>query len=156
MSGICPEHQEYDPGCPRCTSGRTSSCLNCGRDLHHDERFGWLDEMNRTNCVESYRLHEPDEWYSDDALQKQTEVKRIIDAGRKAPLTLLFGLMEPRTQPEPHERCVNCGSDARDRAGGGESKGARWCSLCLDRGRDEDWIQVDVDAPNSGKGNPND
>lgn len=58
-----------------------------------------------------------------------------------APLSLLFGFCEPRTQPAHHERCVNCGSDGRDGAGGDERHGVRWCSLCLGRGWDEDYAR---------------
>jgi hypothetical protein len=76
-------------------------------------------------------------WYSDEALRKQAEAERLRLAGEPVPLTLLCGIMEPRTQAEPHERCVHCGSDARDQAGGGGSHGVRWCGLCLGRGRDE-------------------
>lgn len=78
-------------------------------------------------------------WFSDEALSKQADVRAHIDAGTQPPLALLLGLMQPRTQPDQHERCVHCRSDGRDGAGGGESKGVRWCSLCLDRGRDEDY-----------------
>lgn len=79
------------------------------------------------------------EWYSDEALRKQAEVKRLTDAGEQPPLTLLLGIMQPRIAPEQHERCENCRSDAREQVGGEERKGVRWCSLCLDRGRDDDY-----------------
>ena len=79
-----------------------------------------------------------DEWYSDEALRKQAEA-RSYSEGEPPPLSLLFGLLEPRTQPDLHERCHHCGGDGRDGAGGAEVKGVRWCSLCLSRGRDDDY-----------------
>lgn len=80
-----------------------------------------------------------DEWFSDEALAKQAAM-RALPEGTTAPLELLFGCMEPRTQPEEHERCIHCGSDARDGQGGVSiSKGVPWCYLCLGRGRDEDY-----------------
>jgi hypothetical protein len=85
------------------------------------------------------RRRTAEEWYSDEALRKQSEVKRLTDAGEQPPLSLLLGIIEPRVPAATHERCAHCGGDGRDQAGGGESKGVRWCSLCLDRDRDEDY-----------------
>lgn len=78
------------------------------------------------------------EWWSDEALRKQAELKEWPE-GTPPPLALLCGLFEPRTQPEPHERCVHCGSDARPQAFGATSKGRPFCGLCLGRGNDEDY-----------------
>jgi len=83
-------------------------------------------------------------WYSDEALAKQAAA-RDWPEGTPQPVSLLFGILEPRIPPEQHERCVHCGSDARDEAGGGESKGVRWCGLCLSRRRDDDY------TPTTGK-----
>jgi hypothetical protein len=79
-----------------------------------------------------------DDWFSDEALRKQA-VLRDWAGPDGPPLALLAGMYEPRTVAGPHERCVRCGSDARDRAGGGQSKEVLWCGLCLDRGHDEDY-----------------
>lgn len=85
-------------------------------------------------------------WYSDEALRKQAEADRLKAAGEIVPLELLLGILEPRTPPEQHERCRHCRSDARDEAGGSESKGARWCDLCLSRGRDEEYRRPSSDS----------
>ena len=80
-----------------------------------------------------------DKWFSDEALRKQAALKTMQERGEESALSALCGFLEPRTQPQEYERCVHCRSDARDKAGGGESKGARWCGLCLVRGRDDDY-----------------
>ena len=80
----------------------------------------------------------PGGWYSDEALRKQAAVV-ALPKGEHLSLEMLFGMYEPRTQPAAHEACSHCGGDGRDEAGGGESKGVRWCSLCLGRGRDQEW-----------------
>lgn len=86
---------------------------------------------------------DPESWYSDEALRKQ----KLADGwpeGTPVPVSLLLGILEPRTQPQEHEKCVYCGSDARDGEGGvSTSKGYPFCFLCLGRGHDEDFEPVD-------------
>lgn len=84
-------------------------------------------------------------WFSDEALRKQAAARRYTDAGQRIPLELLAGLLAPRTQPAAEERCASCGSDAREQVGGAQSRGVRWCDLCLDRGRDEDYETAGAD-----------
>lgn len=81
----------------------------------------------------------PEEWFSPEALRKQ---KRAREGDRS--FANLVGYLEPRTQPSLEERCQNCMADARDKAGGSVRKHARWCSLCLGRGRDQDYEEPRV------------
>jgi hypothetical protein len=72
--------------------------------------------------------------YSPEALRKQAEVDRLMDAGERVPLDLMFGLYEPATHATEAERCVCCQGDARPEWGGN----GKHCQLCIGRGHDED------------------
>lgn len=75
--------------------------------------------------------------FSEAALAKQAEVDRLRAAGEPVPLVLMWGIFEPAVPPIEAERCAHCGADARaDHMFGGDG---RFCGLCLDRGRDEDY-----------------
>lgn len=71
--------------------------------------------------------------YSDAALAKQAEWDRIEAAGGKPPLSLLYGIAEPRVKPTADERCHCCGLDARPEWGGNGTH----CSVCIERGHDD-------------------
>jgi hypothetical protein len=69
--------------------------------------------------------------YSDEALRKQAALENWPE-GKPVPTEMLLGVVEPRTQPQAHERCERCGSDARD----GEGGHSRLCWLCYSRGEE--------------------
>lgn len=80
-----------------------------------------------------------DEWYSDEALQKQAAIDRMILVGEQPPLSMFVGMLEPRVPPTPEEQCSHCTLDARSETGGEIRNGKRWCFLCISRGRHESW-----------------
>jgi hypothetical protein len=61
-----------------------------------------------------------DEWFSDEALRRQAEARRLDAAGERVPFELICGILEPRVPPTPEECCYHCGSDARSEVGGEE------------------------------------
>lgn len=81
-----------------------------------------------------------DEWFSDDALAKQAALREASERGEKLSIEALFGIFAPRTQPTEDECCHNCGSDARREVDGRQRYGKAWCSLCMSRGRHDDYL----------------
>jgi hypothetical protein len=76
-----------------------------------------------------------DEWFSDAALERQRALREWPKDAGPAPLEMICGIWEPRTQPTEAERCHHCRSDARDGTGGRDVHGFRYCDLCVSRGR---------------------
>jgi hypothetical protein len=61
--------------------------------------------------------NDTDEWYSDRAASREAALEVTHPEGR-ARWTDLMVIWETRMQPSNDERCHNCGSDAREGAGG--------------------------------------
>jgi hypothetical protein len=74
------------------------------------------------------------DWYSDEALAKQAEIKRRTATGEPITTDLMLGVLEPRVHASEGERCHCCGSDAREEVGGN----GRHCGVCMGRGHDEE------------------
>ena len=84
--------------------------------------------------MDSSHAPDVDRWYSDSALVKQAEVERKTAAGEPITIGDMCGIYEARTQPTEAERCVCCGTDARERCGGNGTH----CYICIGRGHHED------------------